>query len=85
MPGRDRRKKSRPAAVAGDTVRANLTLLPAELAELDGLALRLARPGWTANRSETVRALVRFALDAEADGLISIEDGRIGRARTMLG
>lgn len=79
MPRIDRRRRRTPPdARAGNTVRANLTFLPAELAELDALAARLTRsPGWAANRSETVRELLRAVLNAEADGLATIADGRI--------
>jgi hypothetical protein len=60
-----------------NTVLVPLSLLPAELAELDALAARLARPGHRANRSDAARELLRAVLNAEAAGLLDIEDGRI--------
>jgi hypothetical protein len=60
-----------------NTESVTLSLWPARKAELDALAARLAPTGQIPDRSATVVELVRFILDAEADGLVEIEDGRI--------
>ncbi len=79
MPRTDRReaKTKGPAAAAGGTVRVNLSLSPGERDQLDALAGRLARFGMTANRSAAVMELLNAILNAEALGLLAIEDRRI--------
>jgi hypothetical protein len=54
-----------------------ISMLPADLAELDALACRLAEPGLLPNRSAAFRAALRGYLNAEADrGREGREPGR---------
>jgi hypothetical protein len=68
-----------PSDVGRNAVRLTFTGLPAEWAELDALARRLARPGDAGNASATIHACVKAVLDAEANGVLEIEGGRIRR------
>jgi hypothetical protein len=60
-----------------NAVRRNFTGLPAEWAELDHLARRLARPGYARNASAALHAAVKAVLDAEGEGILAIEEGAI--------
>jgi hypothetical protein len=65
-----------PEGQVRNTERVLISLLPAELVELDSIATRLARPGHKGNRSGAVRDMTRVLLNAEALGLVEIsEDG----------
>jgi negative regulator of sigma E activity len=78
MNRRDRRKKGgRPSDAARSSKRRSMTALPSEWAEIDALAARLAPMGYAANVSHALRACVRAVLNAEADGMATIEDGRV--------
>jgi hypothetical protein len=66
-----------PSDAGRSAVRRQVTALPAEWAEIDALAHRLKPPGYPENVSQTLRECVRAVLNAEADGLLTIEDGRI--------
>jgi hypothetical protein len=70
------RPKSRPRRAPADAgrnaPRFHVTMLPSELAELDALAARTARPGYRPNRSEAIRLCVGAVLNAEADGLLAV-------------
>lgn len=75
-PSRNRATAPRPSDAGRNVVRRQVGALPAEWAEIDALALRLARPGYRENVSETLRACVRAVLNAEALGLLTVdEDG----------
>lgn len=50
-----------------NTVRVMISMLPADLAELDALAARLSEPGLSPNRSAAFRVALRSFLNAEAD------------------
>lgn len=60
-----------PSDAGRNVVRVQITLMPAELAEVDALAARLARPGYPSNRSDTIRTALRYFLNAEADGRVA--------------
>jgi hypothetical protein len=67
-----------PSDAGRSAVRRQVTAWPAEWAEIDALALRLARPGSPrGNLSATLRDCVRAVLKMEAMGLMTIEEGRI--------
>ena len=70
---RDRATAPRPSDAGRNVVRRQVGALPAEWAEVDALARRLARPGYRENVSETLRACVRAVLNAEALGLATID------------
>ncbi len=61
-----------PSDANRNCIRVQVTLLPAELAELDAIAGTLARPGHKANRSAAVRDMARFLLNAQALGLVEM-------------
>lgn len=56
-PGRPR--TGRPARPGGNTVTVPLSMLPADLAELDALAASLSEPGLPSNRSAAFRLVMR--------------------------
>ncbi len=56
-PGRPR--TGRPARPGGNTVTVALSMLPADLAELDALAASLAEPGLPPSRSAALRLVMR--------------------------
>jgi len=70
---RKRAVAPRPSDAGRNVVRRQVGALPAEWAEVDALACRLAQPGYRENVSETLRACVRAVLNAEALGLLSID------------
>jgi hypothetical protein len=62
-----------PSDLGRNVIRVQITLLPAELAQLDALAARLARRGHAPNRSGAVRRAVDHLLKAEADGHVRLD------------
>lgn len=75
---RDRRKPKEKAKRTGNVERRQVTAMPAEWAAIDALAARLAEPwGYCPNASRTLRDCARAVLNAEAAGLVTIENGRI--------
>jgi hypothetical protein len=76
-PLRKRATQPRPSDAGRRFVRRQVGALPGEWAEVDALAVRLARPGYRENVSETLRACVRFVLHAEALGLCTIDQDGI--------
>lgn len=67
-----------PSDAGRSAVRRQMTAYPAEWAEVDALALRLARPGDPkGNLSATLRDCVKAVLNLEAAGVVVIEDERI--------
>jgi hypothetical protein len=87
-PGRPARR-SKPVPPSDrdrNRVRRTHTGTPAEWAQLAHLAARLAEgTGYAPNESGAIHRAVHALLDADAEGLLSIEDGRIRahRRRTM--
>ena len=74
---RARSTEPRPSDAGRNVARRQISALPAEWAEIDALARRHTEPGYRENVSETLRSCVRAVLNLEADGLVTIEDGRI--------
>lgn len=56
-----------PEKQSRNTVRVMISMLPADLAELDALAARISEPGLTPNRSAAFRHALREYLNVEAD------------------
>ncbi len=67
---------------ARNTVRVMFSILPSDLAELDRIAREQAEPGFSANRSEAFRTVLRSYLAAEEDAKVKpLRKGLKDRAR----
>lgn len=74
MAVRTRPTRPRPSDAGRNAVRRQVSALPAEWAQIDALARRLASRGYDSNVSATLRACVQAILNAEADGLCAIDE-----------